>query len=97
MDKEQFSKTYPNGLNNTIWLFHKALQDIVSTDEIDKVIKQAKGLERRRIKAFKKAYLASSCEILPIWPVLSALDSATLLKDIIVFMVKNDTNIYRGE
>lgn len=99
MDKAEFDRMFPDGINNTIWLFKKALHDIMTTDEIDKVIKAARGSEKRHLKAFKKSYLASgsTAETVAIWPALMAINSATLLRDIITVMVGNDKNVYRGE
>ena len=99
MDKAEFDRMFPDGLNNTIWLFKKALHDIMTTDEIDKVISSAKGSEKRHIKALKESYLASNltAETVAIWPVLMAINSADLLKNIIAVMVEKDKNVYRGE
>lgn len=99
MDKEKFNEKYPDGLNNTIWLFKNALHSIMTTSEIDKVIKSAKGSEKRHIKALKESYLASklTAETADIWPVLMAINSADLLKNVIAVMVLNDKNVYRGE
>lgn len=76
-------------LNRTIALFDKALKDIMTTNEIDKVIKDAKGKEKRHLKQLKEAYKDDGV-IIPIWAYLHAINSPMLYKDIITIMVAND-------
>ena len=75
-------------LNRTIAAFDKALKDIMTSEEIDRVIKNAKGKEKRHLKQLKEAY--KDGVVIPIWAYLHAINSPMLYKDIITFMVSKD-------
>lgn len=99
MTREKFRKRYPNGLNVIIVSFLKSLHHVMTTDEIDKVIKHCKSWrERRWLKAFKKNYRANAKEwdTMPIWAFLPNCKSSALLQDIIAVMATANKNCYYG-
>lgn len=99
MTKKEFQKKYPDGLNIQIVAFKKAIHMIMTTREIDKLIAQTKGSERRWLKAFKKAY----SEVVTDWdfpfePYLNGIKSPTLLRDAIAIMCELfKESVYKGE
>lgn len=99
MKKEEFDKKYPHGLNAMIYEFQKSLYEIMTTEEIDKIIKQAKGKERRLLKEFRKEYMdqCDDCLSFSIWELLHAMNSTELLKDVICNMVTNCEEVFHGK
>ena len=98
MTKKQFNEKYPEGLNLEVVRFSKALDSIMRGEEIDEIIKHAKGKERKWLLDYKKAYLKFAQEWdMPIWMMLADIESTILFRDIIVHMVASEDTIYRGE
>lgn len=104
MTKREFKNKFPDGLNKVIYLFEMALWDIMDGEEIDRVIAQTKGREKRHLKAFKKSYRKNvKCwHGAPIWLSLVAIDSPKLMKDIIAIMITKDgkmfpEDVYNGD
>lgn len=97
MTKKQFNEKYPDGLNVVIVAFKKSLHEIMTSDEIDKLIKMAKRRERTWLKAFKKAYLEVNADWdFPFEAYLMGIKSPMLLKDAIACMT-DKFDVYRGE
>lgn len=95
MTKEEFKQKYPQGENRTMRLFKNAFRQIMESHEINKLIKYAKGKEKKDLVRFNAAVnLTDDC---PGIVVLSSIPSADLLKDIIVYMISNDDQTYYGE
>lgn len=97
MTKKRFNEKYPDGLNVIVVAFKKSLHEIMTSDEIDKLIKMAKWRERTWLKAFKKAYLEVNDDWdFPFEPYLMGIKSQLLLKDVIACMT-DKFGVYRGE
>ena len=99
MTKKQFNEKYPDGLNVIVVAFKKSLHEIMTSDEIDKLIKMAKWRERTWLKAFKKAYLEVNDDWdFPFDPYLIGIKSLLLLKTTIALAIQMfEKNTYRGE
>lgn len=99
MTKNQFQIKHPDGLNIGIVAFKKSLHMVMTTGEIDKLIKMAKWRERAWLKAFKKAYLEVNDEWdFPFEPYLIGIKSLLLLKTTIALAIQMfEKNTYRGE
>lgn len=72
--------------NKTADLFERAYKEIMLSDEIDKIINTTKGSEKRHLKRLKKMNISKD-DIVPIWSLLHVIESKSLLKDIITYMV----------
>lgn len=97
MTKNQFQIKHPDGLNVIAVAFKKSLHEIMTSDEIDKLIKMAKWRERTWLKAFKKAYLEVNDDWdFPFESYLMGIKSQLLLKDVIACMT-DKFGVYRGE
>ncbi len=99
MTRDEFRKKYPNGLNVIITSFEKSLYYIMTTDEIDKVIKYCGSWrERRWLKKFKENYreIVTDWNGLPFWAFLPNCESPALLRNIISIMVSANKNCYYG-
>lgn len=104
MTKREFNNKFPDGLNKVIYLFEMTLWEIMTGEEIDRVIAHTKGREKRHLKAFKTSYRKNvkRWDSAPIWLSLVAIDSLELFKDIITIMVMKDgkifpEDIYKGD
>lgn len=101
MTKEEFSNRYPDGLNNTIVLYQKALHSILMSDEIDRVIKYTKGKEKRQLKRLKTLYREvaneGSWDKWSIWVSIGYIKSPSLFADIITCMTLDNKDVYHGE
>lgn len=99
MTREEFKRRYLQGLNMSIVMFEKALYTIMTTEEIDNLIKHSTRRERKFLKKFKKAYVENCKEwdCISIWHFLNINKSKLLLDDIICVMSMNDKRIYKGE
>lgn len=98
MTKAEFQRKYPQGLNNIIYQFYKALHTIMTTSEIDHVIAYAPRKEKKWLKDFKKAYShVRDWGDLSIWVLLPMIASPALLSNVISVMVSENKEIYHGE
>lgn len=98
MTKEQFNEKYPDGLNLEAVRFSKALDLIMRGEEIDEIIKHAKGRERKWLLDYKKAYNGLTKEWdVPIWMMLADIESTILFRAIIVHMITSENTVYKGE
>lgn len=73
-------------------LFRESLYEIMTSDEIDRVIKYAPWYEKRWLKRFKKNYLemGETMKKVSIWILLANIKSRRLYADVITFMVDKD-------
>lgn len=72
--------------------FKKALAEMLQNGEYQKCINNSKFFERMRLKRFRKLILKSGdISQIPIWAILYEIRSTLLLKDIITYMIIQDT------
>lgn len=89
----EFKEIYPNGLNRTIVSFEKAFHKIMSTDEIDKVMKYCNKRTRKHLKGLKESFDKDRKWYEYHWLILlNEIQSIELLRDIIGYMVTYDDN-----
>lgn len=98
MTKKEFNEKYPEGLNLEVVRFSKALDKIMRSEEIDEIIKHAKGKEHKWLLDYKKAYNGLTREWdVPIWMMLADIESTILFRAIIVRMIGSEDTVYQGE
>lgn len=99
MTKLEFRMKHPDGMNTAIVAFKKSIHMIMTTEEINKLIKITKGAEKRWLKAFKKAYDEAITDWdFPYVPFLMGIKSPTLLSTAIALMVEMfKESVYNGE
>ena len=73
-------------------LFKKALYMMQEEGEFEKVIKNAKGSEKKNIKQIQDIIKNYKPEQFSGIPVLMSIESASLLKDVICYMIEIDAN-----
>ncbi len=76
--------------NKVAKLFMEALDEIMSSHEIENVINWADDEdEKKELEYFRKQYkrMKEEFDTIPIWEVLSTIESTMLFKDIITMMV----------
>lgn len=82
---------YPQGLNSMLVAYHKSLDEIMRTEEIDRIINYTpSSRERRWLKRYKKAYLDAIDDMymLSAWDFFPHCESPELLKNIFCYMLK---------
>ena len=100
MTKSEFKHKYKDGLNAGMVLFQKTLHTVMTTEEIDKVIDWANTRkEKKWLKNFKEVYRekAVDWDSIPFWGSFSAIESISLLRDVLGIMVLANKNTYHGE
>lgn len=66
------------------------MKQIVTSEEIDRLIENTSGREKRNLKHLKtslKMFIESEGKMQNIWTIFPAIESQNLLKDILVYMV----------
>lgn len=97
MTAQEFNERYPYGLKKFICEFQKNAYDIITSDEIDKMIANTKGEDKAMLKHLKAYWKGTKHWSDMHWILIMDKAPKILLSDIFTYMASKDTEVLRGE
>ncbi len=95
------SEKYPEGMNEILLAFYEAAYEILSTNEIDKIIASSKEEEVENLTALRDYFKANVKNVseVPHWLILVDVlrDSPSLYPDILVYMISKHGKVCIGQ